>query len=202
MRHLMSSIVMALDHSCQSGSHPLIDRGYDCYSTPAVAIEALLKVESLPHYIWEPAAGRGNIVVALRDADYSVIASDIWHYDFPLDFEADFLDQVRAPADTELILTNPPYRFATEFVDHALTLCPRVIMLCRLAFLESEVRTRILDAGTLTAVHVFKKRLPMMHREGWAGKRASSAMPFAWFVWDRNHCGPATVDRICWGDAS
>jgi hypothetical protein len=187
-----------LDPACQNGQHPLIDRGNDCYSTPAVAVEALLTVESLPYHIWEPAAGRGNIVCALRDAGHAVIASDIWYYNFTLDFEADFLDQVRAPAGTELILTNPPYRYATEFVDHALTLCPRVIMLCRLAFLESECRTRILDTGTLAAVHVFKKRLPMMHREGWTGRRASNAMPFAWFVWNRNHAGPTTVDRISW----
>jgi hypothetical protein len=191
---------MTLDQACHSGRHPLIDRGYDCYSTPAVAVEALLKVEPLPHHIWEPAAGRGNIVHVLRDAGHSVVASDIWHYSFPLDFEADFLTRVRAPTDTELILTNPPYRYATEFVDHALTLCPRVIILCRLAFLESERRTRILDTGTLAAIHVFKRRLPMMHREAWTGLRASSAMPFAWFVWDRKQVGPATIDRIPWED--
>jgi hypothetical protein len=187
---------MALDHSCQAGRHPHIDRGYDCYSTPAVAIEALLTVESLPHHIWEPAAGRGNIVRYLRDAGHVVVASDIWHYDFALDFEADFLAQVQAPAGTELILTNPPYRYATEFVVRALDLCPRVILLCRLAFLESERRTHILDSGMLEAVHVFKRRLPMMHREGWSGPRASSAMAFAWFVWQRNHAGPTTIDRI------
>jgi hypothetical protein len=34
------------------------------------------------------------------------------------------------------IVTNPPYKMATQFVTHALTLCRRVIMLLRLAFLE------------------------------------------------------------------
>jgi hypothetical protein len=187
-----------LDHACQTGSHPFIDRGLDAYSTPPVAVEALLTVESLPHRIWECAAGRGNIARFLRDRGHSVIASDIVHYDFPLDFEADFLSQRRAPAGTELILSNAPYRYCAEFVDHGLTLCSRVILLCRLAFLESECRSRILDTGTLAAVHVFKKRLPMMHREGWTGRRASNAMPFAWFVWDRNHAGPAVIERICW----
>jgi hypothetical protein len=187
-----------LDHSAQSGRHPLAERGNDCYSTPAVAIDALLTVESLPYRIWEPAAGYGNIVSALRDAGHKVIASDIIRYTFPLDFEADFLAQKQAPAGTELVLTNPPYRLATEFVDHALTLCPHVIMLCRLAFLESERRSGILDTGMLAAVHVFKNRLPMMHRDGWAGPRASSAIPFAWFVWNRNHRGPAAIDRISW----
>jgi hypothetical protein len=37
----------------------------------------------------------------------------------------------------------------------------------------------------------------MMHRNGWTGPRVSSAMPFAWTVWDRNHHGrPTTIDRI------
>lgn len=189
---------MALKSSCQTGQHLLVERGNDCYATPAVAVEALLAAESLPHRIWEPAVGHGNIVRVLRDTGHAVIASDIIHYTFPLNFKADFLEQLRAPAGTELILTNPPYRRAAQFVDHALTLCPRVIMLCRLAFLESECRSDILDAGTLACVHVFRNRLPMMHRDGWAGPRASSALPFAWFVWDRNHQGATTLDRISW----
>jgi hypothetical protein len=127
-----------------------------------------------------------------------VTASDIRTYDFPLDFERDFLTETRAPIGTQLILTNPPYRFATEFVAQALVLCPRVIMLCRLAFLESERRTPILDDGQLARVHVFKRRLPMMHRHLWGGPRASSAIAFAGLCWDRNHFGPAAIDRIGW----
>jgi len=38
--------------------------------------------------------------------------------------------------------------------------------------------------------------LPMMHRDGWTGPRAASAIAFAWFCWDRDHRGPAIVDRI------
>jgi hypothetical protein len=191
---------MTLDHATQSGRHTNAARGRDLYETPQVAVGALLQAALLPRRIWEPAAGRGAIVRVLRDAGRDVVASDVLHYDFPLDFEADFLTEMRAPAGTELILTNPPYRLGTEFVDHALTLCPRVIMLCRLAFLESEGRCGILDTGTLDHVLIFKRRLPMMHRDGWSGPRASSAMPFAWFIWDRNrdHDEPATLERITW----
>ena len=126
-----------LNHACQTGQHPHRDRGLDLYETPPVAIDALLRVETLPHYIWECAAGRGAIVRVLREAGHVVVASDVMHYDFPLDFEADFLKQTKAPPRIEAIVTNPSYRYATEFVEHALKLCPRVIMLCRLAFLES-----------------------------------------------------------------
>ena len=56
---------------------------------------------------------------------------------------------------------------AEKFVTHALELVPRVVMLARLAFLESERRSAILDGGKLARVHVFKQRLPFMHRDNW-----------------------------------
>ena len=68
------------------------------------------------------------------------------------------------------------------------------MILLRLAFLGSARRAPILDTGTLARVHVFRNRLPMMHRAGWTGPRASSATAFAWLVWDREHHGPATIN--------
>ena len=188
-----------LDHSTQSGRHSNAERGRDLYSTPAVAIEALLTVEQLPHWLWEPAAGRGAIARVLRDRGHAVICSDIVRYDdFDLHFTADFLAAERAPADCRAIITNPPFQIADRFVRHALELVPRLYLLCRLAFLESERRADILEGGALARVHVFRKRLPFMHRDGWQGGRASSAIPFAWFVWDREHRGAAAIDRISW----
>ena len=189
-----------LSHAAQSGQHCHLDRGADLYETPPCAVEALLRVEQLPHWIWEPAAGRGAIVDVLRDRGHAVIASDIHDYGFPLHFVADFLATTKVPAGTECILTNPPFQIITEFAAHALDLCPRVIMLARLAFVELERRTSILEHRGLARVHVFRNRLPMMHRDGWNGPRASSAMAFAWFCWDRDHRGPTVIDRISWGD--
>jgi hypothetical protein len=185
-----------LSHAAQSGRHPYADRGRDLYSTPAIAIEALLRVERFPYEIWEPAAGRGNIVRVLEARGHKVTSSDVASYDFPLDFVADFFTLTRAPPPAEVVVTNPPFRHAADFARHALDLVPRVCLLLRLAFLESTGRSDLLDGGSLAAVHVFKSRLPFMHRHEWAGPRASSAIAFAWFVWDRAHVGPATIDRI------
>ena len=38
----------------------------------------------------------------------------------------------------------------------------------------------------------------MMHRAGWQGRCAASAIAFAWFVWDTAHRGDATIRRISW----
>jgi hypothetical protein len=199
-----------LDHSCQVQRHPLAERGADLYETPDVAIEALLRVERLPLRVWECACGPGRIVNVLRAHGHEVYASDLIDYgtDPTAHYGRDFLLEQQAPAGCECILTNPPFKIAAKFVAHALKLCPRVIMLMRLAFLEAgelnskrldrHLRSLVLDGGWLARVHVFRLRLPMMHRAGWKGRKANSGMSFAWFVWDRTHRGPTVVHRISW----
>ena len=189
---------MALDHSCQVQRYPYAERGMDLYETPEVAVHALLREQTLPRRLWEPCAGRGAIVRPLRAAGHEVIASDLVDYGQPSHFaRRDFLLEP-LPAGCEGIVTNPPFKLAEEFVAHALEICPFVVMLLRLAFLESERRTPILEGCGLARVHVFRRRLPMMHRDGWAGRKANSGMAFAWFVWDRAHQGATEVRRISW----
>jgi hypothetical protein len=181
-------------------------RGRDCYETPTVANETLPRFEQIPHCIWEPAAGRGAIVRPLRDAGHAVIASDIADYGFPLHFQRDFLAETAMPVGCECILTNPPYQWVELFIAHALKLSPLVIMLLRLAFFEGgtgpqrkhKLRAQVLDETPPTRIHVFRKRLPMMHRDGWEGRKANSGMAFAWFVWERGYTGATTIDRISW----
>jgi hypothetical protein len=193
---------------------PLADRKNDLYETPECATRALLAVESLPQgTVWEPACGPGAIVRVPRAAGHKVYATDLVDYGSPdqdaagVDFlmESRFLTESESESKSESksapdsigsIVTNPPFKLADDFVRHALLLCPRVYMLLRLAFLESEGRSDILDGGRLRHVYVFRQRLPMMHRAGWDGPRASSAMAFAWFCWDRQHRGPAELHRI------
>jgi hypothetical protein len=180
---------------------PLIERGDDLYETPEVAVESLLRVESLPHFIWEPACGPGAIARVLRRHGHDVWATDLvdYHSNDQSAFGYDFLLERHIPhLQVQAIVTNPPFKLAQEFVAKALELCPKVVMLLRLAFMESERRRPILDNGMLARVHVYRKRLPMMHRAGWEGRKANSGMAFAWFVWDREHQGPTELRRISW----
>src|SRR5262245_57265802 len=188
-----------LDHSCQVQRHTYKERGMDLYETPIEAVTSLMFAERLPLRIWEPAAGRGAIVRPLRAAGHTVLASDLVDYGEPTHFPfRDFLMERKAPDGTQAIVTNPPFKLAEQFVAHALELCPLVIMLLRLAFLESDRRTGILEGCGLARVHVYRKRLPMMHRDAWAGRKANSGMAFAWFVWQRGYAGAPTLHRISW----
>jgi hypothetical protein len=189
-------------HAINPGRHSLVDRKHDLYETPECAVRALLEVEQIPSgAIWEPACGPGAIVRVLRAAGHEVWATDLVDYDSPDQDQTgiDFLmEHGSAPYFVGSIITNPPFKLADQFVRHALLLCPRVYMLLRLAFLESERRTAILESGWLKTVHVFRNRLPMLHRAGWDGPRASSALAFAWFCFDRAHKGPTELRRISW----
>jgi hypothetical protein len=191
--------LLARNHSAGAGRHPLADRGEDLYETPPCAVRALLIVEPLPQRIWEPACGPGSIVRVLRKAGHSVVATDLVDYRCPNSTPGvDFLKAAHCPRGVECIITNPPYKLAGQFVRKALDLSPMVVMLLRLAFLESVNRNDILDGGKLAWVYPFRNRLPMMHRNGWKGPRASSSIAFAWMVWQRSHRGPAKLHRISW----
>jgi hypothetical protein len=191
---------MSLSLNTGNARAPLNTRGDDLYETPDVAVHALMRVEQLPGVIWEPACGPGRIVNVLRGAAHKVFATDLVDYGCP-DSESriDFLMERHPPFHVGAIVTNPPFKLANEFVAHALTLgVPKVVMLLRLNFYESQRRCGILDSGLLARIHVFRKRLPMMHRAGWEGRKANSGMPFAWFVWSLDHTGPTIIDRISW----
>jgi hypothetical protein len=179
--------------------HPDSARGNDLYESPEVATLSLLAVEPLPPTILEPACGRGAISKVLRRAGHTVIENDVVDYRRGQNSVQDFLDLKPAWADEiDAVVTNPPYRLAQQSVQHALTLCPRVFMLLRLTFLESDRRKNVLDGAGLIRVHVFRNRLPMMHRDGWTGNRVSNPTAFAWFVWERGYLGNAELDRISW----
>ncbi len=188
----------------QAGRHSKDERGNELYPTPACLVDALLKVEPLPGWIWEPAAGMGHLAAALQSAGHYVVASDKVAYGNTVDGspridEVDFLEIVFCPPDHHVscIVTNPPFSLAEDFVRHGLRLpgINKVVILARLAFLEGSGRSDIID-GHLARVYPIISRPPFMHRwtEGangvwreWDGPKATNAMPFAWFVFVREH---------------
>jgi uncharacterized UPF0146 family protein len=199
---------MALSHKVQAHRAPLKEHKGDKYDTDPVAVAALLKCERLPQRIWEPAAGKGNIVIPLRRAGFYVLATDLNERGCPncingVDF---LLPTPAAYNNADAIVTNPPFSLDEEFVTLALERAPLVIMLLRMNFYEggtgkrknAKLRRELLDGGKLARIHVFANRLPMMHREGWTGNKASSGLCFAWFVWERDNIGATVIDRIYW----
>lgn len=190
-------------------SHTKADRGHDLYQTHEVAIQALILNERLPFMLWDGSCGPGRIVRVLRRAGHEVIATDLIDYNSPDQDAAgyDFLQQTDVPMQgIEATVQNPPYSKAALFVKKAIQLCPLNYMLLPLSFLEAgntktaagRARLEVLDTGYLARVLPFRERLPMMHREGWTGPKATNPTAYAWFVWSWYHRGPWTGHRISW----
>ena len=102
----------------QPGMHPYSERAADLYETPSEATEALLRAEGWPpSRIWEPCAGRGAISRVLARAGHTVISHDIAaHSGADPDIEAnrDFFETTVAPLGFNRIVTNPPFKDATD----------------------------------------------------------------------------------------
>ena len=181
-------------------------RGNDLYETPPEAVRALLAVEPLSFRIWEPCAGRGAIVRELVAAGHEVVGQDLVAYegaDPGIESGIDFLREVRPPLRFTCIVTNPPFKLADQFIRHGLTLVPLVIVLLRLAALEGTARSDLIDHH-LRRLWLGRERLPMMHREGWSGRRLGQAgAPFAWFIFERERrrAQAFEVRRMSWRGA-
>ncbi|KQW63376.1 hypothetical protein ASD02_01785 [Ensifer sp. Root1252] len=190
------------------------ERGNNLYETPPEAMHTLLALEKFSSLVREPACGRGAISGFMERAGHTLIISDLVDYSTADQFGevqtvADFL--TAEPDDQEAdIVTNPPYgELLNRFVAHALRVYqPRkMALLLNLNFLcgfDDDDRNYAMDLCPPARVLVFKRRLPMMHRDGWDGPEASSRMNTAWFIWQRdqdgNYAGPTTIRRVDWKD--
>ena len=143
----------------------------------------------------------------LEDAGYEVMISDlvdrgIATKDGELQQVGDFMLSVAAGSEGVDIATNPPYDdLANAFAAHALREHkPRKMALLLnwnfAAGFDDPHRVFVMDECPPSRIYLFKRRLPMMHRDGWTGARASSAQAFAWFVWNRAHVGPTELRRV------
>jgi hypothetical protein len=164
----------------------------DFYPTPPSATEALLRAESFDGPIWEPACGDGAISKVLEAAGHSVISSDLvdrGYGETGIDFLLEW--QSRAPN----VITNPPFKMTTEFIEHALKLTTgKVAMLGKVAWLEGENRRkRLFHGAPICAVHVFSKRLNIWRGRAATENDSGGMIAFAWFVWEHGYTGKPTL---------
>jgi hypothetical protein len=167
-----------------NASHTHAERGLDCYWTPPEATRALMRIERLPKSIADPCCGTGAILDVLKASGHIVYGSDIVNYGWPHAVVRDYLAE---PVEMNgvAIVTNPPFRLAEKFIRKAIAEgCGYHAWLLRTNFLESIGRLPLWRDHPPNRVWFSSRRLPMMHREGWAGPRATSNQAFAWFVWD------------------
>jgi hypothetical protein len=170
-----------------SGENP-----HDFFPTPPGVTKAFIEACPLPDGLWcEPAAGEGHIINAvgkregwatfdIRPVPAPTLSDVHWApYDFLQHDES-----VRF----NVIITNPPFYLAEEFVRKALRCADHVVMLLRLAFLESRKRE---DFHTEFPSDVYV----LSRRPSFTSNGATDSCAYGWFVWGPGRGGRWTILR-------
>lgn len=170
----------------------------DYYATSPVAVEELLKVESFNNYVWECAYGEGHIGDVLESMGYKVFKTDIVERSRSLDKILDFIKFKNKKLRKVDIVTNPPYKYAKEFVEKSLGIVEdgcKVAMLLKLIFLESKSRRELFETSPPKYVYVFSKRI-VCAKNGKFEECPPSAIAYAWFVWIKGYNGNTVIKWI------
>jgi hypothetical protein len=161
------------------------DSGYerktgDLYETPAWVTAAL--VPHIPERIksvWEPACGSGKMAGVLEANGFKVHCTDIESGD-------DFLSCPTVRSDA--IITNPPYKLATEFIVRSMASAGFVAMLLRTDFDHAASRQHLFGH------YIFAKKVVLTKRIKWfEDSKGSPSFNHAWFIWDGHHQGAPTL---------
>jgi hypothetical protein len=154
----------------------------------------------LKNKIWEPAAGEGNISKVLIENGYNVYSTDLidrGYCESDVNFLGEGFNKPEKPKDVHTILTNPPYKVASEFTRRSLDLVENgdyVIMYLRVLFLEGKERYKLFKEHPPKYIYVHSSRQSCA-KSGDFEKYTGSAVCFAWFIWEK---GSTTEPIIRW----
>lgn len=161
----------------------------DWYREPRWLVDALLDVEPLEGFSWDPSCGAGNIPLALHARDMPCMGSDLADRGFGLTG----LDFFKATDTADNIITNPPYNVIEIYIRHALSLTTRkVCILARLALLEGIKRQEMFRTTPLARVWVSSRRASMPPG-GTNIEAKGGTVAYGWFVWEHGFVGKPTI---------
>lgn len=184
-----------------ASNHSLLERAdHDFYATEPKAVEMLLELEKFGKLIWEPACGKGHISQVLIDNGHRVVSSDIVDRGYSNTLIIDFLAgnlRTDVPAKCDII-TNPPYKYAKEFIEKALSVVEdgrKVAMFLKLTFLESKKRRTLFEKHPPKVIYVSSSRLHCARNGNFETykKGGGDAIAYAWFVWEKGFKGDPIV---------
>lgn len=175
----------------------------DFYATDPNTLELLLKELKkdgikLHHNIWEPACGKGHLSKVLEENGYEVLSTDLVNRDYGI--VSDFLHgkyYIYNKFNGD-ILTNPPYKYAEEFIETAIQKVEYgyyIIMLLKIQFLESKGRYDLFKKYPPKYVYVNSSR-QTCYINGDMSKKMSSASCYCWFIWQKGFEGEPIIRWI------
>lgn len=166
---------------------------HDYYATSPISAEWLLKLEPELNNIWECACGEGHLAKVFQNAGKLANATDLIDRGYGIG-NVDFLANYPYQWDGDIV-TNPPYKFAQEFVEKAINIVPKgrkVCMFLKVLFLEGKARKKMFKKYPPKTVYVSSSRLHCAIN-GEFKKHSNTAIAYAWFVWEKGYKGQTVI---------
>lgn len=157
---------------------------HDYYATDPSAIDDLFKVHNFDQTIWECACGEGHLSKKMEEYGKDVFSTDLIDRGYG-NGVIDFLEY-DMPWHGDII-TNPPYKYAQEFTEKAMSILDegkQLAMFLKLTFLEGQKRRKLFEKYPPKVIYVFSARKKCA-LNGDFEKTGSSAACYAWFVWEK-----------------
>ena len=176
----------------------------DYYATQPKAVKLLLDNERFSDIVWEPACGGGHVADVLKEYGYNVKVSDLIDRGYSETEVIDFLSITGNNTNSYDIITNPPYKYAKEFVEKSLEVSvdgTKIAMFLKLQFLEGQARKELFLTNPPKVVYVSSSRLGCAKNGDFkTGKNGElmieSAVAYAWFVWEKGFNGDTIIKWI------
>lgn len=179
-------IISASNHSdCEREAN-------DYYATDPKCAHDILKIlnPDKNSTIWECACGEGHLAKEFESQGFNVLSTDLIDRGYG-ESGIDFLKSKRPEVDGKLlIITNPPYRYASEFVEHSLDLLKdgeQAAFFLKLTFLEGSKRQKLFKTNALESVNVYVKRAVCVINGEFENVKNGSAVCYAWFVFKKGN---------------
>jgi len=163
---------------------------YDYYATEPKAVRLLLEIEQIKGKIWECACGEGYLSEEMKRLGYEVYSTDIIDRGYG-DKIMDFLGIDNCLEVNMNIITNPPYRYANDFILKAISIMSngnKLALFLPIRYLEGKARKETFRKFPPKTVHISSSRLACA-MNGKFDEMKGSAVSYAWFVWEKGYKG-------------
>jgi len=165
----------------------------DYYATPPEDTEKFLKVYDVSKFkkILEPACGEGHLSEVLKKYNKNVTSYDLIDRGYQ-DKQVDFLKE-NISDKFDLVITNPPFKYALEFIQRGLEISDTVIILAKIQLLEGQRRSEVMKDLGLKEIYGYVSRCNCWRNGSKlnpkTGKPWSGAMFLAWYVFEKEYNG-------------
>lgn len=168
----------------------------DYYATDPRAMALLLEKETFCKDVWEPACGEGNLSEVLKQHGHRVLSTDLVDRGYQ-DNVLDFLESdIKWTGD---IITNPPFKYTTEFIKKGLDSIEfgrKLALFLKINYLSVKARYReIYSKFPPYRVYVFSGRVACSKNNTPEGFKAGG-MDYCWMIWEKGMIGPTELKWI------